>query len=131
MKFEIVIPGAVPPSGNEMRRKYRHWAAYRDLRESWRQWIYNAGLAQENTLNFLAGRDHKKAKVSIHVAHNRARLLDDDNLSDGLKPVYDSLRRCGFIVNDSMRWMTRVPPTQERVKDSAQVKTVITIEVAE
>ena len=76
----------------------------------------------------LAGPMRQKARIAIHVAHNRARLLDDDNLSDGLKPVYDSLRRCGFIVNDSMRWMTRVPPTQERVKDAAKVGTTITVE---
>jgi len=130
-EVQFTVPGAYPPSGNEMRRKYRHWAAYARLRDQWFEWIYAAALAQNLGPDDLAGHERKHTRVSIHVAHDRARMLDQDNLEAGMKPLYDSLRKCGLIVNDSPKWMEQLKPTQERVKNEKLVCTRIIIETVD
>lgn len=135
--ISFTVPGAFPPSGNELRRKYRHWAAYARLRDQWADWIHDAALIIERErpdfpeITSRPSDKRDRRKVSVQICHSRVRRLDDDNLSSGLKPVYDALRLAGFIVNDSPRWMDQVKPTQSRTKDPKQVGTTITIEPLE
>lgn len=126
--ISFTIPGAVPPSGNELRRKYRHWAAYARLREQWVDWVFAAFLGTDVYLSEMPGQTKERARVSIHVC--RSRELDEDNLTAGLKPLYDALKKCGFIVNDSPKWMERDAPRQESSKDATLWATRITIAVA-
>lgn len=92
--MRIVVP-MVPPSGNQMRRKYRHPFAYQKLRDGWKRTIWAMGTAGRNGVK--AG--NARLLVKIHVEHSR--LYDEDNLVSGCKPILDSLKGLGYIKDDS------------------------------
>jgi hypothetical protein len=87
---KIIVP-MVPPSGNQMRRRYRHPFAYLKLRDTWKHNIWALGP------RFRAGNE--KMDVTIHVEHSR--LYDEDNLIAGCKPILDSLKSLCYIKDDS------------------------------
>lgn len=112
--MKIIVP-MVPPSGNEMRRKYRDRFAYRDLREAWRRtiWALARGRAVAST----------KKTVRIHVDHGK--LYDEDNLISGCKVVFDCLKALEYIVDDSPEWI------ESHVTQSKSPDRQTTIEVLE
>jgi hypothetical protein len=89
----------LPPSGNEMRRKYRHPFAYRDLRAAWERTI-RAFLEPGSGSRMNAGR---RMRVTVIIEHKR--LYDADNAISGLKPLLDSLKLLSLIYDDSPRFM--------------------------
>lgn len=97
MKLEVP---RIPPSGNEMRRKYRTVFAYRDLRLLWEHDLgYATGDAFANQQLRMQAQQCPKLKVSITVF--RAKELDRDNAMAGIKPVLDALKNLKFIADDS------------------------------
>jgi hypothetical protein len=90
----------VPPSANELRREYRHWAVYRDLREKW-TWLLQAELVWLR-LSFVR---ELRPKMSVNITIYRPRRLDDDNARGGCKPVWDAMKDIGLIRNDSLKWL--------------------------
>ena len=115
-KIRIEIP-RVPPSGNELRRKFRHPHAYRKLRNTWEQEIACAldgarSVARAKLRDHAA--QHGKVRLRVSVEHNR--FYDPDNLITGLKPVLDSLVRLGFIAGDSLKYLLLLAPQQRKGK---------------
>lgn len=98
----IMIP-RVPPGGNELRRKYRHWAAYRMLKQTWEREL--AVNSQGLQRAYLYACHSRQAKMHVRFDIGRKRLLDQDNAIAGLKPVLDAMRAVKFIYQDSPRYL--------------------------
>lgn len=110
MTAEFIIP-RVPPSGNELRRKYRNRFAYMRLRGAWALEIQAAVLLSARNRLVLAAETGQRAKVEICVHHSR--MYDLDNLHSGIKPVLDSLKNLGLISDDSPKHIELIV-TQEQ-----------------
>lgn len=90
--------GAQIASGNELRRKYRHWAAYKRLLQEW-EWRLAGALPKSRRWQ------HRDRVFRVTITSYRRRLLDPDNLVHGCKPVLDAIKRLGLIRDDSPRWL--------------------------
>ena len=88
-QMKIVIPGMVPASPNELRRKYRHPHAYRRLRDTWQQAIVGMTWPSERSTLRHAGQ---KARMIVQITIHNARRYDEDNLKGCQKPVLDALK---------------------------------------
>jgi hypothetical protein len=53
---------------------------------------------------YVCGEPHGDRKFKVKFTCYRKRLLDDDNLRGGLKPVRDCLILAGFLKDDSPKW---------------------------
>lgn len=102
MRLEVPM---IPPSGNEMRRKYRTVFAYRDLRMAWEKALvvcsggtFAANQFRNQTLDSQTGGFHRMI-VSIEI--HRPRMLDPDSPMNGIKPVLDALVNVKFLPGDS------------------------------
>src|SRR3990167_4253756 len=106
---------AAAPSPNELRRRYRHWAAYKRLREDWEQRLFLAvpGRQRRAWLRMVV---EKRPRVRVEVTVFRKRPLDPDNLTGSLKPVLDGMKNLGLIVDDSKEWIELGPTKQERAR---------------
>jgi hypothetical protein len=97
--LEIEIP-RLPPPANELKRKYRHWAAYNQLKELWRMEIQaalrHAGFRTEGPC---------RVKMRASITLRLPRRYDPDNAHACLKPVLDEMKKAGLIRNDSARWL--------------------------
>lgn len=90
------------PTVNELRRKYRHWAAYKDLLALWGAELLAAKGAR--TIPEATG------PMRVTITAGRRRLLDDDGVA--VKPILDLLTRPrgrkvygrGWIVDDHPKW---------------------------
>lgn len=118
----ITIPRRTP-SGNEMRRKYRDRHVYAKLRQEW-DWAVLTGcpVIQKHYLE-TAAASKLRVQVGIHV--KRLKLLDRDNFWSGLKVCFDALTRCGFIVDDSEKWIDAHVSQQVAPHD----ETIITLRI--
>jgi hypothetical protein len=119
----LTIPD-VPPSPNELRRKYKSPYAYKKLRESW-EWglVCAAAPHHRDELRKQAQRPGK-LWVQITVHHNR--VTDEDNLVGSQKPVLDALVRTGYLANDSPDRLQLLPAEQVKCKKT-EARTVIKI----
>lgn len=92
----------VPPSPNDLRRKYRNRFAYRDLRLLWENHLYHAisGRERNELIDFALGH-----RMEFSMIQYRAKELDPDNLTGSLKPVLDALKNVGFIHDDKKQWI--------------------------
>ena len=117
---------AAAPSPNELRRRYRHWAAYKRLREDWEQRLFLAvpGRQRRAWLRMVV---EKRPRVRVEVTVFRKRPLDPDNLTGSLKPVLDGMKNLGLIVDDSKEWIELGPTKQERARGMREA-TVIELE---
>jgi hypothetical protein len=124
MRLEVPL---VPPSGNELRRKYRTVFAYRDLRMAWEKALkYCTGSAQI-TKEFVRQADTAQIecrKLRVEIEVHRAKVLDADNCMSGLKPVLDALFNVDFIGSDAPDFLELPLP---RIVISRKRKTVIEI----
>jgi hypothetical protein len=105
--MKIVIPGMVPPSPNELRRKYRHPHVYRRLRDTWQQAIVGMTWPSDRTTLRNSGQ---KSRMIVQLTIHNARRYDEDNLQGCQKPVLDALKNLGYIRDDSPRWLTLLSP---------------------
>lgn len=95
------VPG-VPPSPNELRRKYRSPSAYKALRTSWENSLAYGCQGTEEKLHWI--REARLAKrVMVRVCLYHRRLYDPDNLVGSLKPVLDALVNIGYLKGDSRK----------------------------
>ena len=117
----ITVP-LVPPSPNELRRKYRNPHVYRKLRKLWEQELfYGASCARHrNELIALA----KKSKMTVAITVFHSREFDVDNLAGSQKPILNALKNIHFIRDDSPACIELSPPQQVLSKDH---KTVVCI----
>ena len=127
MKLEVPM---VPPSGDELRRKYRTVFAYRDLRMAWEKalLICCGSAITRKYLQCQALEAHcayEKLKVAVTIY--RAKILDDDNCVAGLKPCLDSLEENGFIYSDEPKDI-ELPRPQQIIEPKRRLRrTVIEI----
>jgi Holliday junction resolvase RusA-like endonuclease len=104
--MKIVIP-MVPPSPNELRRKYRNPHAYARLREKFKEAIfYMTPKAERDVLTSFG----KYNKMIVKIVFYNSREYDPDNLAAAQKPILDSLKRLGFIRDDSAQWLMLISP---------------------
>lgn len=84
----------VPPSNNPYTRM--HWSKQRKLVETAQWWIVS-----------VVGRPNmpESRKVRVVITMHRRRALDKDNRYGACKPIFDSLVRLGYSVDDSDEWM--------------------------
>lgn len=119
-RFTLLIQGRVPPSENQMRRKYAHEWAYKKLREGWEADLkiaLGSAIAADECKAFAL--ECKKNKIPIRVEitafrGQRGKLLDPDNADSGRKVVFDALRNIGFLWDDTANAVDAVPVKQIR-----------------
>jgi hypothetical protein len=102
------IEKMTPPSNNILLRMHRY--AYKRLRDSWREVLVaslDAPRFAERQL--LMASAEEKVPMRIEILVFRSRLLDEDNLAGGVKPVLDALKTSqhglGWIWNDSPEFL--------------------------
>lgn len=105
--MKIIVP-MVPPSANELKRKYRNPHAYARLRDSWEQAI--AVLTARADRKILLDTSHMNRMI-VHVTVHNSRMYDSDNLAAAQKPILDSLKRLEYIHDDSDKWAFVLSPT--------------------
>jgi len=69
-------------------------------------------------------------KRSVHLTRIGAKLLDEDNLAGGGKPIIDALVKEGLLVDDSPQWAELIF-SQVPSKDPSLRRTVIELEEME
>ena len=90
---EFFIPIKIE-SGNTFI--YSHWRVYNAYKNKWKK-----------AMGFLVGRkaSQETKRVFIEIISLRGRLLDEQNLTTGSKPIPDILKSLGWIVDDSPKWL--------------------------
>lgn len=123
--MKITIP-MVPPSPNELRRKYRNPFAYKRLREAWENSIaYGVDNGREKQFLEVQGRGRVRVKITVF----NSRMYDQDNLTGSIKPILDALKNIHFLKDDNAEWLELLPVQQYHAKRQ-QEQTVIEIEGA-
>lgn len=69
----------------------------------------------------------RQGRLRICVTSYRRRLLDDDNVALGAKPLVDCCVAAGFIPSDAPIWC-KIQHRQEQVSDAAMERTEIALE---
>jgi len=87
-----------------------HWAARKRDLESWKWHVLGAAGNRS--------RLAKRTRVLLKITVYRARLQDPDNAVGSVKPLVDALTRLGWMVDDSVEWLTL--EVNERVDRKAQ-----------
>lgn len=118
----LTVP-IIPPSPNELRRRYRTPHAYKRLRDDWGWQLKAAAGLNRFRLAALADTQHKM-RVHIHIAHKQ--LFDPDNLVGSVKVILDALRALNYLHDDSEEFV-ELTVTQEK---SRTQYTTITMEAA-
>lgn len=81
------------PSLNELQGL--HWARLRARNLEWLNLLWEAKL--DAGVHGMPMFERSK----VRIVRQGAKLLDIDNLTGGMKPLIDSLRKLGIIVDDS------------------------------
>ena len=124
--IHITVP-TIPPSANELRRKYRNPFAYRRMRQQWEHALaYGVLCARHRRELIEQAKAGKRMRVEIAVYHRGT--FDEDNMVAALKPILDGLKNVGYIQDDSAPFLDLVLPVKQW--KSAEKKTVIKIGVA-
>ena len=109
MKF--IFPGFETLSGNKYLRM--HWTVRKKLHDKYGLLIQGAYKSSQ-----ARGDDaHADRFMCVSFVAYRKRLLDDDNLLNGLKPFRDCFVKMGFLRDDSPKWAKFIY-TQYTLKDS-------------
>ncbi len=81
-----------------LNKLVRNWRIRHRERDTWAQLLTaDISAASRNKLACL-GRDKKKVRVLISVYH--PRLFDEDNLRGSCKPIFDAMKKVGYIYDD-------------------------------
>lgn len=86
---------ALPPSQNDLMRKYKNKHVYQSLVNGWQQVLWAAMV--EGRIPKASAR--RRVDVHRYVRANNY-LLDRGNLVGGCKPVLDAAVHCGLLVDD-------------------------------
>lgn len=106
------------PSVNELRTKRPPHGSGRYLNTAWRRYF-------ERELGPPNAGERMKGPVAVTVTRlmgPREREFDDFN--EGIKPLVDALRTCGYIESDAPK-MCRQSVNQERGKGAAKIVIVM------
>jgi hypothetical protein len=116
VKITIGVPS---PSANEWT--YKHWRAYSRIKKRWLDHLSIAWLPQRLHLS------EPLPRVILAVERASIRLLDEDNLVAGLKPIIDGLRALGIIVDDTPDRFTLGMMVQHKVPHKVEQRTILRI----
>lgn len=116
MKVKVEIPIQIK-SANAVG-PYTHWRVY-----------YNYKKMLGDALGFALPRvgQPPKRKVKVVITSRRFRKLDYDNYVQGCKPVLDTLKKRGYLVDDSPEHV-EVTYLQEIITRKEQPLTIISIQ---
>lgn len=64
---------------------------------------------------------------SLEIERRGIKLLDEDNLTGGLKPIIDGLVKLGFLADDTPAVIRHTRYHQTRVKTKREQQTLITL----
>lgn len=92
----IILP-VVTLSENRLLRM--HWTARKAEQHKYLKWLIAAG-AQDKM--FYVGEKEKRA---VEIYSYRKRRIDPDNLTGGMKPLIDCLRKINLIWDDSPKYL--------------------------
>ena len=95
-KLGIAFPFAYP-SGNLFKKK-SGWKYLMGWNKKTDQWMKDY---------FLVKKWNAKERRKVTVTRYGSRELDFENLADGMKPLFDGLKRALLIVDDSPKWIDR------------------------
>jgi len=73
-----------------------HWSKRYKLRNEWEReiWaLFNGKVPRSN------------CKMDIKITSCRKKMIDQDNFVGGCKPILDSMKKLGLIVDDSAAWV--------------------------
>jgi len=119
-QFEITVP--VPTnSTNEWVRA--HWKKYHTIKTEWYKRLHWATIQNRGKAKF--GDPIQNASLTIE--RRGLKLLDEDNLIGGVKPVIDALVKLGFLEDDTPDVIQHMNVFQTKVMTFAEQKTRITI----
>jgi len=91
----------------------------------WQMWNYKKKYLRElRGYELLALKG--KNKMAVDVTRYGSRLLDQDNFTGGLKPLVDSLKEKGLLVDDSPDWCELF--IEQKKCKRGEEKTVVVIE---
>lgn len=117
MKKEVFIPIKIE-SGNIYR--YANKWLYKKYKDTWHKAIAAA-------FGHIQPEEKKKF---IKIISKRGRIIDQDNLITGAKPIPDALQKCGWIKNDNIKW-TKIEYEQISKCKKEEEGTLITVEELE
>jgi hypothetical protein len=116
LEIEVFHPS---PSANQW--VYKHWRAYHSIKKAWLDRLTIALLPQRLVLK------QPFQRVILQVERRGIKLLDEDNLVAGLKPIIDSLIKLGVVPNDTNDVITSIETKQVRVPHKVEQKTTILV----
>jgi hypothetical protein len=105
----LTIP-EVPPSPNELRRKYKTPWAYKKLRDMF-EYALLASVGPHHR-HALKEQAKKSGKLWVQMTLHHVGTYDDDNLAGSQKPVLDALVNIGFLAGDSPDKLQLLPAAQ-------------------
>lgn len=94
-EMRLTFVGWESVSGNKFHKQ--HWSVYSNYKKK-------VCMPKVAAAYVVLGEHHAGRKMKVTFKCYRKRLLDDDNLRGGLKPVRDCLITVGFIKDDSPKW---------------------------
>ena len=111
---------AVTPSRNEVDK--HHWGWRAKQVDHWIEMLTEA-LSDQHLLGFRAPALRHATVIFTRIGK---RILDDDNLSGGMKQLRDALTRRALIMDDSPQWMDALY-RQRRCPKGKSPHTLVTI----
>jgi len=75
----------------------------------------------------VSAEGNGKARARVRITRFACRLLDEDNLSGGVKPLLDSIKQAGLIEDDSPECI-ELCVRQEKVTNKVHERTEVEIE---
>ncbi len=93
-----------------------HWSQRGKVRQAW-TYLFRAQLRMPYTQPL-----HGDCRALVTIFSHRNRLIDDDNLAGGGKPVLDAMKHVGLIKDDNRTWCRvsydqyQVPKTEEKTE---------------
>jgi hypothetical protein len=109
------------PSPNQWT--FKSWREYHRIKSGWLKRIHTAAI--RHTGAGLFGPPLQTC--SLEIERLGIRLLDEDNLTGGLKPIIDGLVKLGFMADDTPDVIIQTRYHQTRVKTKREQQTRITI----
>ena len=107
-----------------------HWRVRHRISKDWEREIGWARVIQGKSDAMYLATGKMRVEIERHVPSGHNFIHDADNLAFSSKPILDSLKRLGYIKNDSRKWLEHPTPTQH-VSADGKDWTVIRISRAE
>lgn len=110
--------------------RQRHPERCPAIEDSPRCVVSNPQHEQDPVYEFVAadaGKTVSQGRTRIVVTSYRLRIIDDDNLPTGAKPLVDGLIEAGFAPSDAPIWC-KIEHRQEKVERPEQERTEIQLE---